>query len=254
MRLITVVVALLLALAIVTASYIDREEECDGNDVNSGKIDSGKLLYLDDDIIVVEKQTNVQSAPGFREKESLATILSDIFHLPRVDHMIVHRLDYGTSGVIVYARNELSLKSLHEQFRNKNKFIYKKYTAIVTGLMKSYEGEICLPIGRDEVKGPPLQCINVEHGKESTSLYRVVEQSAEKNTTLVHLTPITGRTHQLRVHMQAIGHPIVGDLFYAPKEIYKASPRLLLHAEELRFIHPRTLIPHKFISKCPFHL
>lgn len=171
------------------------------------------LLYADDDILVFDKPAEVQSAPGFRSNVSLASDVQKIFNLPRIDHMIVHRLDYATSGVIMYARNHDALKQLHAQFRRKNTYIYKRYSAIVSGILNSPEGLIDLPLGKDYVN-PPMCRVDTMDGKASLTSYQVDEWCAVKNATKVSLYPITGRTHQLRIHMQAIGHPIVGDLFY----------------------------------------
>ncbi len=166
-------------------SYIDshEEEKIDSRDVS-------ELIYLDNDIIVYNKACNVQSAPGYVSKDSLATDIKTMLNLPRIDQMIVHRLDYATSGLIVYARNELALKDLHAQFRNKNK-VYKVYSAIVSGVISSYEGEINLPLTKDVERGPPLQKVDAINGKSSFTKWKIKEIG--NNVTHVHLQPLTGR-------------------------------------------------------------
>lgn len=188
------------------------------------------------------------------ESNSLATSISAQFNIERIDQMIVHRLDYATSGVIVFARNIDSLRSLHDQFRRRVN-VFKRYSAIVNGTLADLEGEVNARLGRDVELGPPLQKVITDEtmGKECITQYKVFELGKYK--THVHLYPKTGRTHQLRVHMKYIGHPILGDFFYSPPELFKLSKnRLLLHAEELHFKHPRTKIDMKIIAPCPFSL
>ena len=233
-----------LSLSSFEQSYMDILENDETNDKELPYGDE-VLLYADDDILVYDKPSNIQSAPGFRTKFSLATKVANTFKISRIDHMIAHRLDYATSGVIVYARNLLALSSLHNQFRYKK--VYKKYSAIVNGYINNYEGEINLPLGKDIKRGPPLNTIDI-NGKNSLTYWKLYERCSKRNLSHVHLYPQTGRTHQLRIHMTSIGHPILGDLFYAPRDIYLLSPRLLLHAEELRLFHPRTNLPMKFIA------
>lgn len=208
-------------------------------------------IYEDDDILVFHKPSNMLSVPGSLDKYNLASEVRKSYNIPRVDHMISHRLDYATSGLIVFARNEESLKNLNNQFRTKNK-VYKRYTAIVHGIISvALEGEITLPLGRDPVRGGP--CVHVdssETGKPSRTEWQVLKRWG--NQSYVHLRPLSGRTHQLRVHMSSIGHPIIGDYFYAHDEAYyNPFGRLMLHAEYLGIQHPRTLKDMLFYSPCP---
>jgi tRNA pseudouridine32 synthase / 23S rRNA pseudouridine746 synthase len=162
--------------------------------------------------------------------------------------MIVHRLDYATSGVLLFARNEHALKDIHRQFREKN-LIFKRYTAIIAGVPSSLEGQIDHPIGRDQIHGPPLRCVDVTLGKPSLTNW--VVQGRGTNQTYVQLTPLTGRTHQLRVHLSAIGHPILGDFFYAPDDVFGAASRLMLHAEQLGLTHPTKRKEMLLKAPCP---
>jgi len=167
-------------------SYIDSHEVERNDAYHSGR---SQLIYLDNDIIVYNKAFNVQSAPGYVSQESLASDIRSMLDLPRIDQMIVHRLDYATSGLIVYARNEFALKDLHSQFRTKNK-VYKVYSAIVNGVISSYEGEINLPLCKD-VERPPLCKVDTINGKNSFTKWRIKEVGY--NMTHVHLQPSTGR-------------------------------------------------------------
>lgn len=235
------------------ASYIDSsdyEKESD-KDMNAN-LGKEVLLYVDEDVLVFSKPHNVQSAPGYKEHNSLVGKIAAKHGLSDLqrDQMVVHRLDYATSGVIVYARNVEALACLHEQFRLKR--VYKRYSALVHGVFsQSLEGEIDLPLGKD-LDNKPLNKVDVERGKPSVTQWSLVASDKARNVSLVHLRPMTGRTHQLRIHMSAIGHPILGDFFYAPRGIYEAARRLCLHAEELRFKHPRTQRPMKILDPCPF--
>jgi tRNA pseudouridine32 synthase / 23S rRNA pseudouridine746 synthase len=235
--------------SLLSASFIDENEDND-SDINAG-LGKEQVIYVDKDIIVVDKPTFTQTAPGFRELDSLATRIADQFTIPRIDKMIVHRLDYATSGVLIFARSEAALSDLHEQFRHKSK-VYKRYSAIVKGTIRDFEGYVDLPLGKDPIRGPPLCRVDPEKGKQSVTLWNV--HATGGGNTHMHLRPMTGRTHQLRIHMASLGHPIIGDLFYAPKEVYRESKRLLLHAEELRIVHPRTREPMRFVAPCPFSL
>jgi 23S rRNA-/tRNA-specific pseudouridylate synthase len=174
----------------MTSSFIDRNEILNSgfsNDYNSG-LGSENVIFFDDDIIVVDKPTCCSTAPGYREPDSLATRIAAVFKIERTDKMIVHRLDYATSGVTVFARNENALIDLHKQFRLKNK-IHKKYTAIVNGYLNNFEGEIDLPLGKQK-DSPPLCCVDPS-GKESRSSWSLVGRHQGKS--LVQLRPHTGR-------------------------------------------------------------
>jgi len=216
-------------------------------DQRSSLASESQLLYSDDDILVFDKPPNILSAPGMKDHYNLASSVSKDFSLERVDQMIVHRLDYATSGVLVYSRNEFALKILHKQFRERR--LYKRYTSIIAGFPPSLEGEIELPLGRDPDIGPPYNRVDPISGKQSITHWSIVSRGS--NVSYVHLRPLTGRTHQLRIHMAAIGHPLLGDFLYAPMDIYYASPRLTLHSEYLGIYHPRTGKPMLFHAPCP---
>lgn len=209
------------------------------------------VRYFDNDIVVVNKPPNVLSVPGTYDKFSLAKAVAETFHIERIDKMIVHRLDYATSGIIIYALNESALKSLHYQFRM-GRSVFKIYNALVYGKMSTFEGLIDLPIGKDIDRGSPFCKVDATDGKKSLTEWNVIGFS--EYSSQVRLRPLTGRTHQLRIHMAALGHPILGDLFYAHSEAKEMKERLTLHAEELRFLHPRTLKPMHFNIPSEFNL
>ena len=222
----------------------------------SSSLDQIKLLYCDADIIVLDKPPNLNTVPGVVESTSLAQYAAEVFKVARVDQMIVHRLDYGTSGVVVLARNIEALTILHKQFRNKHQ-VFKEYSAVVFGTPPSMEGEIDLPLGKDSLRGSPFQAFDPVEGKPSLTLYRLRQYS--KQQSLLLLRPITGRTHQLRVHLASIALPIMGDKFYCSEEsrlldLSFDSQRLWLHAETLGVVHPRTNLPLRFTAKRPFNL
>jgi tRNA pseudouridine32 synthase/23S rRNA pseudouridine746 synthase len=230
-------------------AYYERESDKDVN-ANLGK---EVLLYKDDDLLVYSKPHNVQTAPGYTVTDSLSSRIAQEYNLTALerDQLVVHRLDYATSGVIIYARNVDALSSLHTQFRTKKTF--KRYAALVHGTFGgSLEGEISLPLGRDWDNKPLVKVDHSGQGKASLTLWSVVASDPTIGVSLLHLRPITGRTHQLRVHLASIGHPILGDFFYAPRPIYEQAGRLCLHAEELRCTHPRTGQSMRFFDPAPF--
>jgi len=201
-------------------------------------IKKSDILYYDEDLVFVNKPANLQTVPGFDDKHSLATIVQKLFSVEHIETMSPHRLDLQTSGIVVFARNVNALRSLTAQFRERTAL--KEYTAIVSGTLEKSSGVIELPIGRDTIAGPPLFTIDhTSNGKQAVTQYKVVENG--EYCTKISLSPQTGRTHQLRLHMAAIGHPILGDFFYSPSSIYLATPRLMLHAERLEIMHPNKM-------------
>ena len=192
-----------------------------------GQID---ILQVDRDFLLINKPTRLLSVPGRHPQNRDSVIARLEVDYPGVS--IVHRLDFDTSGVMVIPRNKPTLSHISKQFQART--VSKHYTAVVAGLMAQDEGVIDLPIASDE--GPKYK-ICQETGKPSVTEYTVIERDEAAGTTRVFLHPITGRSHQLRLHLQAIGHPILGCEFYAG-EFAKAADRLLLHATDLQFVHP----------------
>lgn len=203
------------------------------------------ILYEDDDLLILDKPSGLLSVPG-KDPALFDSLQSRV--LARTPGAgTVHRLDKDTSGVIVMAKSKWIHGRLGIQFEKR--IIRKRYIARVSGTVAGESGEIDLPLATDWER-KPRQRVDFERGRPSRTLWRVLERGGED--TRLALEPVTGRTHQLRVHLLAIGHPILGDPFYAEGAALAAAPRLLLHAEMLGFIHPGTGEPMDFVSPAPF--
>ncbi|MDH1087183.1 MULTISPECIES: bifunctional tRNA pseudouridine(32) synthase/23S rRNA pseudouridine(746) synthase RluA [Pantoea] len=190
------------------------------------------ILYQDAHIMVVNKPSGLLSVPGRLDehKDSVMTRIQRDY--PQAES--VHRLDMATSGVIVVALNKAAERELKRQFREREPA--KTYVACVWGYPAAEKGVVDLPLICDW-PNRPKQKVCFETGKAAQTEYQVLEYRAD-NSARVSLKPITGRSHQLRVHMLALGHPILGDNFYAHPEAKAMAPRLLLHAESLTITHP----------------
>ncbi|WP_213994762.1 RluA family pseudouridine synthase [Arsukibacterium sp.] len=189
------------------------------------------ILYQDKDIIVLNKPSGLLTNPGRGSllSDSLFSRVKTEFELAQ----LVHRLDLSTSGVVVMALRRKAERELKRQFAGRE--VKKRYLAVVAGQLTQASGSINLPLAVDPERAP-RQKVCHQTGKASLTHYRVLQQLV--NSTLVELCPVTGRSHQLRVHMLALGHPILGDAFYASPQILAAAPRLLLHAANLQLQHP----------------
>lgn len=216
-----------------------------------------QVLYDDKDVVVVTKPAGALCVPGRFLKDSLVVRVAAAVGIQDYARMVVHRLDQGTSGVLVFAKNDVALKDLHAQLRPEAKQeggdggMKKHYVALVEGDdLAPTEGQINLPLAKD-MDNPPKQMVDKETGKPSLTEYTVRKRGPDR--CLVELRPITGRTHQLRVHLGCIGHPILGDPFYAPLRVQEKAPggRLCLHAESLAFTHPTTKERVVFASPYP---
>ena len=203
------------------------------------------VLHVDDACIVVEKPSGLLSVPGRGEhlQDCLATRVRAMF----ADALVVHRLDMATSGLMLFARGVAAQRALSRAFERRE--VHKRYVAVVHGRVEPEQGEIDLPLLADW-PNRPLQKVDHAHGKPSLTRWRVIDAAADR--TRLELEPITGRAHQLRVHLRAIGHPILGDALYAPPEVLASADRLLLHAARLRFAHPVSGAPIEIESVVPF--
>lgn len=190
-----------------------------------------ELLHVDDACIVAVKPAGLLSVPG-RGADKADCLIARL-QAQYADALIVHRLDQATSGLMVLARGKDNERTLSKQFQART--VAKHYIALVAGVMPHDEGDIDLPLIADWPRRP-LQMVDHAIGKPSQTHYEVLARDEALQTTRVQLTPRTGRTHQLRVHLLAIGHPIVGDALYGGT----AAPRLMLHAAFLQFTHPQT--------------
>ena len=203
------------------------------------------VVYADEDIVVLDKPSGLLSVAGNRPELSDCLVARTRERWPTAT--VVHRLDKDTSGILVMALNKPALSGLGIQFERRQ--TEKSYVARVWGRMDAESGQVDLPLATDWER-KPRQRVDHEHGRPAQTEWRVLAR--EDKATRVRLVPLTGRTHQLRVHMNEIGHPILGDVFYSTGEALAAADRLQLHAEELRFKHPRTGEPMHVVVPCPF--
>ena len=192
------------------------------------------LLHVDDSLIVVDKPPGLLSVPGRGEDKQDCLIHRLQRHFP--DARIVHRLDMATSGLLVIARGDAMQAALSALFRERK--VSKRYVAIVANRPECNQGEVDLPLICDW-PNRPRQKVDHEIGKRSLTRYRLLFHDISRVVSWVELEPVTGRSHQLRVHMAALGCPILGDELYGPETLRDAQ-RLMLHAREIAFPHPLT--------------
>ena len=210
------------------------------------------LVHEDEHLLVFDKPSGLLSVPGLGPDKQ--DCLRSRVQTRWPEAMIVHRLDMATSGLIVMARGPLMQKTLSMAFEKRH--MHKRYQAVVLGEpmpVPDAQGwsRIALPM-RIDYQNRPRSIVDYGHGKPSLTHWRVLGPGPWPGTTRLQLEPFTGRTHQLRVHLQAIGHPIVGDPLYAPSDASATAPRLLLHASELAFEHPVTGQACRFVAPVPF--
>lgn len=203
-----------------------------------------EILHNDHELLLVDKPSGLLSVPG--KGAHLADCLVGRVQAVFADALLVHRLDRDTSGVMVFAMTRHAQRHLGLQFEKRQ--IKKTYLARVFGRVEEKTGTVDLPLIVDW-PNRPLQHVDFENGKQAITDWRVLKY--EERATRMRLFPQTGRSHQLRVHMREIGHPILGDPFYATGDALDA-PRLMLHAESLRFRHPDGGRGQTFKAKCPF--
>jgi tRNA pseudouridine32 synthase/23S rRNA pseudouridine746 synthase len=205
-------------------------------------------IYEDDHLLVFDKPSGLLSVPGRGpdKQDCLSKRVQDVY----TDALVVHRLDQDTSGLIVMARGIEAQRRISRLFETRQ--VSKRYMAVVAGNplltqahiptndagWRAIEGNILLDWERR-----PLHIIHPD-GKPSLSRWRMLQ--AGERASVIELEPFTGRTHQLRVHLQSLGHPMLGDSLYAPPDIQALAPRLMLHAQDLGFPHPFTDVPMAF--------
>lgn len=203
--------------------------------------------HADAHLLVVDKPAGLLAVPGRGADKQ--DCLARRVQAQWADARVVHRLDQPTSGLMLFARGAEVQRQLGRLFELRQ--VDKRYIAVVAGCIASESGRIELPIAVDW-PNRPLRRIDAEGGQAALTRWHVLARDAAGDTTRLELDPETGRTHQLRVHLQAIGHPILGDALYAPPAVQARSPRLLLHASELAFTHPRTGQALHLVSPPPF--
>lgn len=201
------------------------------------------ILYQDNNLIALNKPSGLLSVPG-RGEDKQDCMLSRL-QIEFPEALVIHRLDMPTSGIIMFARNKETQKIMGKLFEKK--LIRKQYFAKVHGVLKETQGLINQPLMTDW-NNRPRQKIDYKQGKPSQTRFTLTSVIDEKNS-IVKLEPITGRSHQLRVHMSSLGHAILGDDLYGTLQTRNESSRLLLHAENINFIDP---ITNKYINiHCP---
>lgn len=207
------------------------------------------IVYADDAIVVADKPSGLLSQPARGEDRQDCLELRVQAQYP--DALLVHRLDMATSGLILLARGPEMLRRMNQAFAQRT--VGKRYVAVVHGAMAGERGEIDLPLGADPDNNP-RQRVDRERGRRALTRYRVVERGGVGDAAVsrVELEPVTGRTHQLRVHLMSLGHPILGDVLYAPAHSAQQYGRLHLHAASIALIHPERRTAMSFDSAVPF--
>ena len=204
-----------------------------------------KVLYEDQHLLAIDKPPWLLSVPGRspENRDSVATRAAAEYG----EIHVVHRLDCATSGVMLLARTKAAEKQLHQQFRERQ--TEKKYIAIGAGIACLTKGQVQLPLITDW-PNRPRQKVDFTHGKHSVTRFELLQQDA--GAARLRLYPVTGRSHQLRLHMKYLGLPIIGDRLYAPEAVANAADRMLLHAEILRLHHPVKGHSLEMTAPCPF--
>ncbi|MEO7339159.1 MAG: pseudouridine synthase [Caldimonas sp.] len=222
--------------ALAAAAFLDH-----------GRPRTSPFLHVDEHCIVAVKPHGLLSVQG-RGEGGLDCFAARV-QAVHADALVVHRLDMATSGLMVFARGALAQRRLSDAFAKRE--VTKRYIAVVAGHVADDEGEIDLPLYPDW-PNRPRQVVDRVNGKACLTRFRVLSRARDPGTTRVELQPVTGRSHQLRVHLQAIGHPILGDALYAGDAVESLAPRLLLHAASLHFAHPIDGAPIACESPAPF--
>jgi tRNA pseudouridine32 synthase/23S rRNA pseudouridine746 synthase len=210
-------------------------------------VDDINILYQDEALLLIEKPSGLLSLSG-----------KNPANLDSVHHRLVqqfptalmpHRLDFGTSGLLVIALSKAVAANINRQFQLRT--VIKTYQAVLAGRVHADAGDIDFPIAKDPINFPKLK-ICFETGKTAFSHFQVLDRSSDTDTTRVLFTPHTGRTHQLRIHSAGLGHPIIGCDLYGNAETQQMASRLLLHATTLEFDHPVSGKRFHGVSVCPF--
>lgn len=205
------------------------------------------ILYQDESLLAVDKPSGLLSVPGRGPDKQDCVIARLLPEFPMA--RCVHRLDRDTSGVMLVALTAHAQRELGRQFEMRT--VVKRYEALVAGKVEPAQGMIDLPLAKD-FSAPPRHRVDYVYGRTAQTAYHLLRFDKPSNTSRVELSPSTGRSHQLRVHMAHQGYPILGDPLYAPSEIQAAAQRLMLHARELVCVHPASGESLRLIAPCPF--
>ena len=205
------------------------------------------ILYEDDSILAINKPSGLLSLSGKNplNKDSVHYRLAALY--PEI--RLTHRLDLGTSGIMILAKNKTVNAHLTQQFQART--VIKRYVSVLAGKVQDEQGVIDLPIAKDSLLFPRLKICH-QDGKSAQTQFQVVERVDDPLSTRVIFTPLTGRTHQLRIHSQAIGHAILGCDLYGTDITQQMASRLMLHALDITFEHPQSNKPMTLTSPCPF--
>jgi tRNA pseudouridine32 synthase/23S rRNA pseudouridine746 synthase len=203
------------------------------------------VVFRDEHLLVLDKPSGLLAVPG--RGPDLQDCLSARAQVIFPTALVVHRLDRDTSGVLLMALDAATQRDLNRQFAEQA--VRKRYVAIVYGAPPEDEGTIDLPMRKDFDR-PPRHMIDSVDGRPARTEWRVIERQADRSRLAVF--PKTGRSHQIRLHLMTIGHPILGDNLYAHPQALAMSARLLLHAEELSVTHPATGRETTWRAPCPF--
>ncbi len=210
-----------------------------------------EVLYQDQDLLLINKPSGLLTLSGKHPLNKDSVHFRLVKDFPTAT--MIHRLDFGTSGILIVALNKDVNAHIGKQFQARS--VSKTYTAILHGDVVADSGRIDMPIAKDKPNFP-LQKICYETGKPAVSQYEVVERlrghPGESDSTRVIFKPVSGRTHQLRIHSRELGHPILGCDLYATDEAFFMAERLMLHATEIVFDHPVTGERINGFSPCPF--
>lgn len=205
-----------------------------------------KIVYEDDDLVVIEKPAGLLSVPGRLPEHQDSAYLRVVAQYPQAK--ITHRLDMATSGILMFAKHRDAEVAVSKMFQART--VQKNYIALVQGKLEG-NGKIDVPLITDW-ENRPRQIVHFELGKSAQTLYEALDYDAVQDITRVRLTPITGRSHQLRVHLQYIGHPITGDQFYHPDYTQSPLKRMALHASYLSFTQPLSGVAVEIYAHVPF--
>jgi 23S rRNA pseudouridine1911/1915/1917 synthase len=234
---------------LVALEYSAPEADLAGEDI---PLD---IVYEDDDVLLINKPVGMVVHPGNGHYEGtlVNALIGREMALSEGDPDrpgIVHRIDKDTSGLLLVTKNDNAYRKIQEQLSTHT--MHREYYALVKGVILEDDGKINAPIARDKNR-PTRNCVDVLHGKEAITFFHVEKRYKESEVTLVSCRLLTGRTHQIRVHMDYIGHPVIGDPLYGTgnRRIYDAGQ--LLHAYKLTFIHPSSGKEMSFTAPLPEH-
>lgn len=214
------------------------------------------IVYEDDDIIIVDKPVGLVVHPGNGHHDG-TLVNALLYHQSDISGGsdptrpgIVHRIDKDTSGLLAIAKNDFSFAGLQAQLSDHS--MSRKYYALALGVILEDDGKIIAPIGKDKTR-PNRNCVDLKNGKEAITYFHVEKRFKTSDVSFISCRLLTGRTHQIRVHLDYIGHPIIGDPLYGKgnRKIYDQGQ--LLHAYELTLVHPRTQEKLTFSSPLPEH-